>query len=331
VALSLAQEAPAERGTAPAPAAAAAAPNKADSVSARLTRIEERLGDLQVLVGTLESFVRSKPGAVLPQEAAGGGAGGQAQGDLGPRVDALETQIGALTSQLEQISHQLSALKAQKELQAPASPPPSNPPTNRQGQAEPSPDEAVADAAGDAGDAGDTSKARWYGPKPGEDQVSAPPGSEAKPLSPHSEGGAAGGDSQSMMAALPEGDAQSLYERGYGALLQRDYAGAATAFRQLIEGYPKDPLAGNAQYWIGESFYRRGQYKNAADAFLKGYKKYKFGDKAPETLLKLGMSLAELGQKDAACSTFGELKSKYPSAPAEVRDEANAERKKARC
>ena len=48
----------------------------------------------------------------------------------------------------------------------------------------------------------------------------------------------------------------------------------------------------------------RGQYKNAADAFLKGYKKYKSGDKAPDTLLKLGMSLAELGQKDAACSTL---------------------------
>jgi len=133
------------------------------------------------------------------------------------------------------------------------------------------------------------------------------------------------------MAALPDSDVHSLYERGYGALSQRDYTGAEAAFRQLVESYPKDPLAGNAQYWIGESFYRRGQYKNAADAFLKGYKNYKSGDKAPETLLKLGMSLAELGQKDAACSTFGELKSKYPAAPEPVRDEVKAEQKKARC
>ena len=291
-------------------------------MGARLTRIEEKLGDLQVLVGTLESFVRSKPGAVLPQEAAGAGAGQAQSGDLGPRVDALETQIGALTSQLEQIGQQLSALKAQKGAQTPAPLPPSNPAPVHQDEAETAPDAALATTTGGAGDMGDTgdSKARWYGPRPGEN--------EATPLSPPGDGGAA---SQSMMAALPEADAQSLYERGYGALLQQDYAGAEAAFRQLIEGYPKDPLAGNAQYWIGESWYRRGQYKNAADAFLKGYKKYKSGDKAPETLLKLGMSLAALGQKDAACSTFGELKSKYPSAPEEVRDEANAERKKTGC
>ena len=94
-----------------------------------------------------------------------------------------------------------------------------------------------------------------------------------------------------MTAALPGNDVHSLYEKGYGALSQNDYAGTEAAFSQLI-----DP---------GESYYRRNQYKNAADAFLKGYKKYKSGDKAPETLLKLGMSLAAVGQKDAACSTFG--------------------------
>ena len=133
------------------------------------------------------------------------------------------------------------------------------------------------------------------------------------------------------MAALPGDDAHSLYEKGHGALTQNDYAGAEVAFRQLIESYPKDPLAADAQYWIGESFYRRGQYKAAADAFLKGYNKYKSGNKAPETLLKLGMSLAALGQKDTACSTFGELKTKFPKAPETVRDEVKAEQKKVRC
>ena len=110
-----------------------------------------------------------------------------------------------------------------------------------------------------------------------------------------------------------------------------DYGAAETAFRQLIASYPNDPLAGSAQYWIGESYYVRGQYKNAADAFLKGYKKYKASDKAPDTLLKLGMSLAELGQKDAACSTFGELAAKYPQAPEHILDQAKGERKKAGC
>ena len=113
--------------------------------------------------------------------------------------------------------------------------------------------------------------------------------------------------------------------------MQKDYAGAEVAFRELVDAYPNDPLAGNAQYWIGETYYVRGQYKNAADAFLKGYKKYKSSEKAPDTLLKLGMSLAELGQKDAACSTFDELKTKYPGAPEHIRDEAKAQRKQAGC
>ena len=134
-----------------------------------------------------------------------------------------------------------------------------------------------------------------------------------------------------LMAALPGGDARSLYQQGYGALLQKDYANAEGAFRQLIETYPNDSLAGDAQYWLGESYYVRGQYKNAADAFLSGYKKYKSGQKAPDTLLKLGMSLAELGQKDAACSTFNELTSKFPQAPKDVSDEAKTWRKKTGC
>ena len=113
--------------------------------------------------------------------------------------------------------------------------------------------------------------------------------------------------------------------------MQKDYAGAEIAFSQLVNAYPNDALAANAQYWLGESYYVRGQYKNAADAFLKGYKKYKSGDKAPDTLLKLGMALAELGQKDAACSTLDELKTKYPKAPEHIGEEAKAWRTKAGC
>ena len=131
--------------------------------------------------------------------------------------------------------------------------------------------------------------------------------------------------------ATPTGDAQELYQQGYTALLQKNYARAEGAFAQLVKAYPNDQLAGNAQYWIGETYFVRGQYKAAADAFLKGYKKYKTGEKAPDTLLKLGMSLRELGQKDAACSTFNELKAKYPTAPEHITDDARAVRKQLGC
>ncbi len=302
-----------------------------DSVGARLGRLEEKIKDLQVMVGTLESFIRAKPGAVLPQEAPPPVAQGSGQGDLGPRIDALETQITALTTHIEQIGRQMSALEAKlSAAQAPAAPPPpsAGPPPGRQGQAPPPPsDTAMASASGDSGDSngiGDTSKPRWYGPKPGSDEVADLLEGQAAsdPLPP---------EPQNLTAALPGGDAQTLYQQGYGALLQKDYAGAEGAFRQLVDTYPDDPLAANAQYWIGETYYVRGQYKNAADAFLKGYKKYKSGEKTPDTLLKLGMALAELGQKDAACSTLNELKAKYPGAPEQIGDEAKAWRKKAGC
>jgi tol-pal system protein YbgF len=298
-----------------------------DPVGARIGRIEDKLGDLQVQVGTLESLMRAKPSARLPEETAAASAAPSqaAPGDLGPRVDALETQITALTSQLEQISQQMSALQA-KLAAAPALSAPlplGNAPPEQHGQVpEPSPDPALASAAGD------TSQPRWYGAKPGEGQESEPAPESPQALLPPSPGGA---DGQGPMAALPASDAQSLYEQGYGSLLQKDYAGAETVFRHLIAGYPSDPLAGSAQYWIGETYFMRGDYKNAADAFLKGYKKYKAGEKAPDSLLRLGMSLAALGQKDAACSTFGELKAKFPAAPDPIPDEAKAERKKAGC
>lgn len=303
-----------------------------DPINARLSRVEQKLAELQALVGALQSFTHANP-APMPAEDTNGGVPEPplSQRDLGTRVSALETQIGALTAELEQINQRLNALNAAPAAQAPLPLAPSSPPPDRQGDAGPPPDQAMAAmaaSAGDAGDSNDTSKPRWYGPRPGEDQTSALPPWAPQPLSPPT---ASDGQPQRLMAALPGDDAHSLNEKGHGALTQNDYAGAEVAFRQLIESYPKDPLAADAQYWIGESFYRRGQYKAAADAFLKGYKKYKSGDKAPETLLKLGMSLAALGQKDAACSTFGELKTKFPKAPETVRDEVKAEQKKVRC
>ena len=291
-----------------------------DSVSARLGRLEDKVRDLQVMIGTLESLLRAKPGTVLPQEAP---AVAQ-DSSLGPRIDALETQITALTSHIEQIGKQMSAFEAKLSaapMPPPAPPTPSaEPPPERQGQAlTPPPDSATAAAPPESGDDGDPSKQRWYGPKPGSDELAALLERQAA------------SDPQNLTAALPGGDAQTLYQQGYGALLQKDYASAEIAFSQLVDAYPGDPLASNAQYWLGESYYVRGDYKNAADAFLKGYNKYKSGDKAPDTLLKLGMSLAELGQKDAACSTFDELKTKYPRAPEHIGEEAKAWRTKAGC
>jgi tol-pal system protein YbgF len=132
-------------------------------------------------------------------------------------------------------------------------------------------------------------------------------------------------------APEPETNPKQLYETAYGYLLQRDYGAAESAFDEFLRRHPNDPLAGNAQYWLGESLYVRGQYRAAAGAFLKGYQTYGKSAKAPESLLKLAMSLQRLGQKDAACSSFNELSTRFPSAPAHVKSTAQAERQRAGC
>ena len=81
----------------------------------------------------------------------------------------------------------------------------------------------------------------------------------------------------------------------------------------------------------GESHFVRGQYKAAAGAFLKGYQTYAQSAKAPDSLLKLAMSLDRLGQKDAACSSYAELSTKFPNAPASIKSRATSERLRVGC
>lgn len=124
---------------------------------------------------------------------------------------------------------------------------------------------------------------------------------------------------------------RQIYDTGYNYLMASDYASAEATFRSFISTYPDDDLAGNAQYWLGESFFARGDYRKAAGEFLKGYKSYKDSSKAPDNLLKLGMSLQRLGQADAACQTFNELKSRYKSLPGHLSRNVDSEMRKAKC
>jgi tol-pal system protein YbgF len=124
---------------------------------------------------------------------------------------------------------------------------------------------------------------------------------------------------------------QRLYEQAYGYLLQKDYGAAEQSFEDFLKRHPGHHLAGNAQYWLGETFFVRGQFRPAAAAFLKGYQDYGASQKAPESLLKLAMSLQRLGQKDAACSSYNELATKFPNPPAHVRSLAQTERQRSGC
>ena len=104
-----------------------------------------------------------------------------------------------------------------------------------------------------------------------------------------------------------------------------------SAFDDFLKRFPTNLLSGNAQYWLGETHFVRGQYKAAAGAFLKGYQTYTQSAKAPDSLLKLAMSLDRLGQKDAACSSYSELNTKFPNAPQSVKARAQSERQRVGC
>ena len=124
---------------------------------------------------------------------------------------------------------------------------------------------------------------------------------------------------------------RALYDAGYNYMMASDYKSAEATFQSFLSNYPQDELSGNAQYWLGEVYFARGDYRRAANEFLKGYKNYRKSPKAPDNLLKLGMSLRLLGQGEAACQTFSELKSRYKSLPGHIDRKLSDERGKVGC
>ena len=130
---------------------------------------------------------------------------------------------------------------------------------------------------------------------------------------------------------LPGNSAKDKYDHAFGLLRQANYDEAELALRAFIEEHPRHGLAGNAKYWLGETYYVRGNYQQAAIAFAEGFQQYPNNAKAPDNLLKLGMSLASLGAFEDACSTQAELLERYPTAPAAILSRAQQERARHNC
>jgi tol-pal system protein YbgF len=131
--------------------------------------------------------------------------------------------------------------------------------------------------------------------------------------------------------ALPGGSAGEQYNYAFGLLKQANYPAAEEALKAFIDAHPKDPMAGNAQYWLGETYFTRNRFMEAATAFAEGYKRYPKGAKAPDSLLKLGMSLGRANQKQNACVALAQLDRDFPHASASVKERAGAEKKRLAC
>lgn len=305
----------------------------------RIKTLENQIRDLQVLTGTLESLAQTRGGAgdigTAPNASFGGGAGG---GDADGRIARLEAQMAQLSGQMDQVSGQIASLGGQPiarpraGLGAPVGVRPGSPrfdsnngdATNQPWAADsiPQDDRGPQDGPGQDGEV-------IEGQRFGGSQFREDPGQDRG-----QDRGQGLGQDQSFGAprrAEPSEDARGLYEQAYAFMLRRNYTASEASFRDFLRQHPNDPLAPNAQYWLGEVSFARGDYRAAADQFLQSYTRFGNSPKGPDSLLKLGMSLERLGQREAACSSFNELPRRYPSAPQHVLQRLDQEKDNAGC
>jgi tol-pal system protein YbgF len=215
------------------------------------------------------------------------------------RLDALEEELRQLRGQLEQQGYTIEQLRRDLE-QARSTPPAPQPATSMTGQ-----------TGGGA-------------PQPLVSGSSAGATSPASATSPQTTAASPGG-------TLPGSAATDSYSAAFGLLQQGNYAAAEQAFQGFLQAKPKDPLAGNAQYWLAETFYVRQDFTRAAQEFLKGYQGYPSSSKAPDSLLKLALSLSALKQTEQACRTLDQLVREYPALSRTLSDRAAQEQQKLAC
>ena len=275
--------------------------------------------------------------------------------EMAVRLQMLEEQVRQLTGQVQDLSFQLNQLRGQQPQQSGAAQPlqPAQPKKL-----------AAASATGllPAGEGVETIEQQPLTPaQPGEQDAAAgaapapqvlgaigngaaqpddggfqgkvlvPPsqqeaGDELAPQNPVSDTV----ETVSLDPAAQGETPESLYERSNESLLRRQYGEAEAGFTNFLQKYPDHSLAGSAQYWLGETYYVQGDFKSAAAHFLRGYKTYPKSRRAPDSLLKLGISLNRLGQGDQACAALAAVNTEYPKA-VDARKRAQAESKRAGC
>ena len=271
---------------------------------ARLERLERQIADLQSVVAAVETLAKNNSGGVSGYAAA---AGGGASGD---QIRQLSEQIADLTQRIERLEARLGEAGAA----APAS--------------QPRQDYAASPASGYEDKQQlpplGTPPAPAYAPRQQQTANATTPGAAYGYETPAQR-------TPPPAAATAANTPRALFDQGYGALNRREYSAADTYFQQFLEQFPTDPLAGSAQYWLGETAFVSGEYKSAADRFLKTFTNYPSSERAPEALLKLAISLRRLGNNTDACATFAELAQRYPRAPQTVLQRADAEKKRANC
>ncbi|GGF16896.1 tol-pal system protein YbgF [Aliidongia dinghuensis] len=292
------------------------------SVNDRLDRLERDLNQVQ------RQLYRNEVPATGAAGVAPSGDSGNTALNADIRMDQLEQQMRTLTGQLEEVQFGISELKNRLDKQQ-------------------QDDEQRFQALEHPDGGGAAKPAQQTAANP---PVSAAPGKPGSPggagnmdAAPSTGGfltspGAGGGGNAGAPAvpgkasvALPNGSATEQYNYAFGLLRSQDYPAAEAAFSQFVTKHPQDELAGNAQYWLGETYFVRNDYNSAAAAFAKGYQLYPKSPKAQDNLLKLGISLGNIGRKQDACFAFAKLERDFPNIAPTNKERATREKQRLGC
>lgn len=336
----------------------ASAPVTASAQDSQMRGLIEQVERLQREVTDLQRTVYR--GAPPPPGSAAPADGGTAQ--LLLRVQQLEEQLRQLTGQIEELNHRHAQLEQEMDrinadtdlrlrtLEGGAAPlavgpdaqtgtaagsvSPSTGGTVAQPGA-PAPSTGTAPASssspGILGTISESDLAASQAQGPDRTAAAAAAAATASSSAPQAADGTGAELAALPQGQLPAGAPEEQYQYAWGLLRGQDYAGAEAALRSFIAAHPQHTLAGNAQYWLGETYYVRKDYRQAAVAFAEGYQTYPNSAKAPDNLLKLGLALAQIGETADACEAFAQLARQFPTAPQSLKDRAQRERQRLAC
>lgn len=278
-----------------------------DDVSDKLDRVERDLRDLQY-----EVYKGNPPSSSAPTRVGAAPASAQANAarlaDLEQSLADLHGQVESLTFQVKQLTEQLELSRKETAFRLGAL-------------------EGGAPAATIS--------------SPPAAALTAAPAAKAPKALQEPGGSNAGGKQPGNLGSVPAGDVpasadaaqtpRQQYDAAMELLTRAQYVEAQSAFKSFVAANPKDDLAGPAQYWVGEISFTQKDYKPAALAFADVLKRFPKTAKAPDAMLKLGLSLMELDQKKQGCQALGAIKTRYPNASKTILDRAAKRAAEAKC
>ena len=304
----------------------AAAPVHAQDIRALVERVDRLQRDLdtmqrQVYRGQVPPSPTGAPPPMAPYPGSGEGLNNAAVARFDARISQMESALRDLTGKLEEVSYaneqtrrELEKLSGDVDVRFQQL---ESRPSAQAQAAQPAP-------ATTSGNLGSMTQGQLQANAPAPPPPPPPGGAQRPPPQQAARPPAAA-------SILPDGSAEDQYKFAFNILLQNDYDQAERAFRAYIDKYPSDPRSENARYWLAETYYVRDKFEPASTAFADAYQKAPSGQKAPDNLLKLGMSLGKLNKPREACAAFQRLGEQFPNAPGTVKSRATAEKNRLNC